>query len=324
MTVTRSRKRLPPWIRGQIPSGPNYTRLKGLMRDQRLATVCEEARCPNVGECWGSGTLTVMIMGEVCTRGCRFCSVKSGDPGGVLDADEPRRLAESLAALELAYVVFTSVDRDDVPDAGAAHFREAILQVREHCPDMRVEVLTPDFGGVRELVETVATAPPDVFAHNMETVERLHRRVRDHRAGYEQSLRVLEWAQAAVPGLITKSSIMVGHGETAAEVEQTMRDLRASGVDILTLGQYLQPSRKQLVVEEFVTPEQFEDYRRLGEEIGFSFVASGAMVRSSYKAAEVFADSLLEERAAQAIAAMRGDGAAKPAPGGRDAGPFSV
>lgn len=294
---TKTRRRLPVWIRSKVPGGPTYNRLKSLMREQRLATVCEEARCPNVHECWGSGTLTVMIMGEVCTRGCRFCSVKTAKEGQFLDPDEPRRLAESLAHLDLSYVVFTSVDRDDVPDFGADHFRQAILEVRKHCPSMRVEVLTPDFQGQRSLVEHVASAPPDVFAHNIETVERLHPRVRDLRATYKQSLKVLEWAREAVPGgLLTKSSIMVGHGESPDEVEKTMRDLRDVGVSILTLGQYLQPSKRQLPVEAFIPPEQFDEYQRLGLQMGFAHVASGPLVRSSYKAAEVFAESMLEQR----------------------------
>lgn len=301
MTTTKPkpRRRLPIWIRSRIPSGPTYNRLKNLMREQNLATVCEEARCPNLHECWGSGTLTVMIMGEVCTRGCRFCSVKTGNPGGVLDSDEPRRLAMSLAAMDLKYVVFTSVDRDDVPDFGADHFRDAILQVREHCPHMQVEVLTPDFQGRKDLVAHVASAKPDVFAHNIETVERLHRRVRDLRAGYKQSLDVLQWASETVPGQITKSSIMLGHGETEAEVERTMKDLVEVGCDILTLGQYLQPSLKQLEVEEFVEPARFDAYKVMGEELGFRFVASGPLVRSSYKAAEVFASSLVEQKKSQ-------------------------
>lgn len=293
----RSKRRLPEWIRSKIPGGPVYNELKALMRANRLATVCEEARCPNTHECWASGTLTVMILGDVCTRGCRFCSVTTGNPGGVLDAEEPERLARSLAALNLRYVVFTSVDRDDLPDAGSETFRRAILEVRARCPDMRVEVLTPDFGGVRGFVERVASAPPDVFAHNIETVERLHRRVRDARAGYGQSLDVLAWAGAAVPGLITKSSIMVGHGETEGEIEAAMRDLRAVGVSILTLGQYLRPSSRHLEVAEFIEPARFEAYRVMGEALGFGFVASGPLVRSSFKAAEVFAGARLDQAA---------------------------
>jgi len=293
LTEAAGRRRLPPWIRSRLPGGPVYNRLKGLMRSEQLATVCEEARCPNLHECWSAGTLTVMIMGEVCTRGCRFCSVKTGNPGGLLDHDEPRRLAKSLSALKLAYVVFTSVDRDDVPDAGADHFRRAILEVREHCPWMKVEVLTPDFGGVQERVELVAKAQPDVFAHNIETVERLHRSVRDVRAGYQQSLDVLDWARAAAPSVVTKSSIMLGHGESEAEVLTTMRALRDVGVSILTLGQYLRPSKRQLEVVEYLEPARFDRYRELGEELGFDTVASGPLVRSSYRAAEVFAGKLL-------------------------------
>ena len=296
MKSTRPRRRLPVWVRSRIPSGPVYTKLKSLVKAQGLATVCEEARCPNLHECWAQGTLTVMIMGEVCTRACRFCSVKTGRLGEPLDADEPRRLAEALAALDLAYVVFTSVDRDDLEDAGADHFRRAILELRRRCPTLKIEVLTPDFGGLRERVVHVASAPPDVFAHNIETTERLHGRVRDRRAGYQQSLDVLAWAREAVPGLVTKSSIMVGHGESAAELEETMRDLLGVGVSILTLGQYLQPSRTHLEVTEYVTPERFEDYRVMAEELGFAVVASGPMVRSSYRAAEVFTKMLLDSR----------------------------
>lgn len=291
--MNKSKRRLPLWIKAKAPRGEKYHDLKKLMDEQRLATVCEEARCPNIGECWSSGTLTVMIMGEVCTRGCRFCSVKTGKYGPPLDPDEPRRLAESLANLKLKYVVFTSVDRDDVVDFGADHFRQSILEVRRACPEMRIEVLTPDFQGRQDLVEHVASARPDVFAHNIETVERLHHVVRDHRASYQQTLDVLSWAKKYQ---LTKSSIMLGHGESEAEVIQTMRDLRGVGVSIVTLGQYLRPSSKQLPVREFVTPEQFQCYQQVGEALGFAFVASGPLVRSSYKAAEVFAQSYLRQR----------------------------
>ncbi|HTP27644.1 MAG TPA: lipoyl synthase [Anaeromyxobacteraceae bacterium] len=277
----------PPWLRVGLAGGARYLGVRDTLRKLRLHTVCEEARCPNVGECWGGGTATVMLMGDVCTRGCRFCNVKTAAHPPPLDADEPRHLAEAVRELHLDYVVVTSVDRDDLPDGGAAHFAEAILRLKR-IPGLLVEVLTPDFRGDPEAVRTVGRAAPDVFANNIETVRRLTPIVRDRKAGYEQTLAVLAQMKREFPQVVTKSSIMVGLGESEIEVEETMRDLRAVSVGILTLGQYLRPSAWHLPVAEWVTPEQFRSYRAKGEECGFGYVASGPLVRSSYRAAELF------------------------------------
>jgi lipoic acid synthetase len=249
--------------------------------------VCEEAHCPNVGECWGGGTATVMLMGDTCTRGCRFCQVRTAARPPALDPDEPRHLAEAVRALGLDYVVVTSVDRDDLPDGGAAHFAEAVRRLRE-IPELLVEVLTPDFRGDAEAVRTVGRSAPDVFANNIETVRRLTAAVRDPRAGYDQTLGVLERMRREFPSVVTKSSIMVGLGETAAEVVEAMRDLRRAGVEVLTLGQYLRPSAWHLPVAEWVSPDRFREYRAEGERLGFRYVAAGPLVRSSYRAAELF------------------------------------
>jgi lipoic acid synthetase len=278
----------PDWIRVRAPIGEKYTHLKGLVRGLQLHTVCEEARCPNIGECWGAGTATIMILGDVCTRACRFCAVTTGNPRGVVDHDEPARVAEAIAELELKYVVVTSVDRDDVPDGGAAIFAETIRQIKTQSPRTRVEVLTGDFRGARASIETVLAAQPDVFGHNIETVRRLTPIVRDRRAGYDQSLDVLRMAKEIAPPQRTKSSLLVGMGETPDEVIETMHDLRAVEVDLLAIGQYLQPTRapRNLPLVEYVTPEQFARYREEGMRLGFKYVASGPLVRSSYKAWE--------------------------------------
>ena len=286
----------PRWLRVPLPGGERYQKVKDTLSTLKLHTVCAEAHCPNVGECWGGGTATVMLMGDVCTRGCRFCQVKTAARPPGLDPDEPRHLAEAVAQLGLDYIVVTSVDRDDLPDGGAAHFAEAIRRLKA-IPGLLVEVLTPDFQGDAEAVRTVGRAGPDVFANNVETVRRLTPAVRDGRAGYDQTLGVLARMKAEFPAVFTKSSIMVGLGETPAEVEEAMRDLRAVGVDVLTLGQYLRPSAWHLPVVEFVTPEAFAGYERLGREQGFRYVASGPLVRSSYRAGELFVKGMLEARA---------------------------
>jgi lipoic acid synthetase len=288
--------RKPGWLRVGVPGGERYGRVRDTLRGLQLHTVCAEAHCPNVAECWGGGTATVMLMGDTCTRGCRFCQVKTAARPPALDADEPRHVADAVRQLHLDYVVVTSVDRDDLPDGGAAHFAEAIRRLKE-IPGLLVEVLTPDFQGDPEAVRTVGRAAPDVFANNIETVRRLTPAVRDGRAAYDQTLGVLARMKAEFPAVVTKSSIMVGLGESAAEVEEAMRDLRAVGVDVLTLGQYLRPSAWHLPVVEFVTPETFAGYEQLGRAHGFRYVASGPLVRSSYRAGELFVKGMLEARA---------------------------
>jgi lipoic acid synthetase len=291
--------RKPGWLRVGVPGGERYGRVRDTLSGLNLHTVCAEAHCPNVAECWGGGTATVMLMGDTCTRGCRFCQVKTSARPPALDPDEPRHMAEAVRKLKLDYVVVTSVDRDDLPDGGAAHFAEAIRRLKE-VPGLLVEVLTPDFQGDAEAVRTVGRAAPDVFANNVETVRRLTPAVRDGRAGYDQTLAVLGRMKQEFPGVVTKSSIMVGLGETAAEVEEAMRDLRAVGVEVLTLGQYLRPSAWHLPVVEFVTPESFAAFEVSGREMGFRYVASGPLVRSSYRAGELFMKGVLEARAPSA------------------------
>jgi lipoyl synthase len=285
--------RKPPWLKVRAPGGESYSRLKEQLRGLDLHTVCEEAQCPNVGECWGGGTATVMLLGEVCTRGCRFCAVRSGNPGGAVDAEEPAKVARAIASWGLRYVVLTSVDRDDLPDQGAAHFAETIRRLRLAAPSLFVEVLTPDFRGDLGCVETVLDAAPHVFAHNLETVERLQETVRDVRCGYRQSLDVLAGAKRLRPEALTKSSLMLGLGERDGEVERAMGDLRSAGVDLLTLGQYLRPSSWHLPVVEFVAPERFEEWRRAGLAMGFRAVSSGPLVRSSYRAGELQIEAIL-------------------------------
>jgi lipoic acid synthetase len=275
----------PEWLKVRMPGGGRYEQVKRTLRELNLHTVCEEASCPNVGECWGGGTATVMLMGDVCTRGCRFCDVSSGTPRP-LDPFEPRHLAEAVGRLGLDYLVVTSVNRDELEDGGASHFAQAIVELRRAAPRTLVEVLTPDFQGRAFALDMIIDAAPAVAAHNLETVERLTPRVRDRRAGYRQSLDVL--AHYKRGGMRTKSSLMLGLGETRTEVVQAMRDLRSVGCDILTLGQYLRPTEKHLEVVEFVRPEAFADLEREGLSLGFRFVAAGPLVRSSYKAGEFF------------------------------------
>ena len=288
LTPTVARPRHPDWIRVRAPIGEKYTHLKGLVRGLQLHTVCEEALCPNIGECWGAGTATIMVLGDVCTRACRFCAVKTGNPRGIVDDAEPARIADAIAELQLNYVVVTSVDRDDLSDGGAEIFAETIRQIKAKSPRTKVEVLTGDFRGARASVEKVIVAKPDVFGQNVETVRRLTHVVRDRRAGYEQTLDVLRMAKEIDPTCCTKSSILVGMGEMPDEVIETMGDLRAVNVDLLAIGQYLQPTHKprNLPLIEYVTPEQFARYRAAGMQIGFKYVASGPLVRSSYKAWE--------------------------------------
>jgi lipoyl synthase len=287
--------RKPEWLKVRLPHGEGFERVKGIVKRTKLATVCEEARCPNIAECWGGGTATVMLMGEVCTRACRFCHVKVGAPPP-LDPMEGENLAKAVKELDLEYIVVTSVNRDDRPDGGASHFASAIRALRRESPKTIVEVLIPDFKGVERDLTTVAEARPHVIAHNIETIERLTPSVRDRRATYRQSLKVLEYLKGRPEGLYTKSSIMVGLGESDEEILQTCRDLRGVGVDVLTLGQYLQPSQYHLRVARFMPPEQFEALKREAEAMGFLYVAAGPLVRSSYRAAEFFMKGLMDRK----------------------------
>ena len=280
---TRTVQRKPDWIRAKAPSGPGVGRIKQILRDRKLSSVCEEAMCPNLGECFSHGTATFMIMGDICTRRCPFCDVAHGKPQP-LDTDEPRQLAEAIAAMALRYVVITSVDRDDLRDGGAAHFVDCISAVRKATPQTTVEVLVPDFRGRMDIALDIFTSqPPDVFNHNLETVPRLYRQARPG-ADYAWSLALLKRFKAGHTNVPTKSGLMLGLGETRDEIETVMRDLREHGCEMLTLGQYLQPSRDHLPVERFVTPAEFDELREVGEAMGFSNVASGPMVRSSYHA----------------------------------------
>jgi lipoic acid synthetase len=281
-------ERKPGWIKAKMPAGEGYSEMKRNVREHRLATVCEESMCPNIGECWNHGTATLMILGAVCTRACQFCAVDTGHPGGWLDAEEPANSARSVALMDLRYVVLTSVDRDDLEDGGAAHYAACVRAIRELCPETAVEALTPDFQGRLDCVETVVDSGLQVFAQNIETVRRLTHPVRDPRAGYEQTLQVLAHAKAHRPEVLTKTSLMLGLGETDDEIAQTFEDVRAAGVDIVTLGQYLRPTANHLPVERFVTPEQFDAYRRQGLKHGFLEVVAGPLVRSSYRADRVF------------------------------------
>ena len=274
----------PKWLRAPAPSGDNYRELKELIGRLRLHTVCESAACPNVGECWNQRTATFMMLGNVCTRRCGFCAVQKGAPLPV-DYDEPRRVAEAVAAMGLKFAVITSVNRDDREDGGAELFALVIRAIRERVPGCGVEVLVPDFQGSHRAVETVMEAAPDVLNHNTETVPRLYRQVRLG-ARYERSLAVLAYAKSISPGTPTKSGLMLGLGETADEVLNTMRDLRAHRVDVLTLGQYLRPSPKHLPIVRYATPEEFAEFRRAGVEMGFAHVESGPLVRSSYHASD--------------------------------------
>ena len=282
------RKRKPEWLKVQLPHGEEYERVKAKVNALQLNTVCKEAMCPNLAECWGAGTATIMILGDTCTRGCRFCNVKTGNPRGVVDWLEPVRVADAVRDMGWKYLVVTAVDRDDLPDGGALIFANTVRAIHERVPGSRVEILSGDYRGDLDALRIVLDAEPDVFAHNLETVRRLTPRVRDKRATYDQSLRVLRHAKKLAPHRYTKTSIMIGLGETVDEIEQTMDDARAAGVDIFTMGQYLQPTKKHLAVETFVTPEQFEALGALGRSKGFHQVVSSPLSRSSYHAEKAF------------------------------------
>jgi lipoic acid synthetase len=279
----------PAWLKARLAAGERYDFVRRTVREHHLATVCEEAKCPNIGECWNAGTATIMLMGAVCTRACRFCAVDTGNPRGWLDAGEPQQVAASVALMQLKYVVLTSVNRDDLPDGGAAHYAACIRAIKQRNPNTAVEALTPDFQGVLHDVDTVLDSDPEVFAQNVETVRRLTHPVRDPRAGYEQTLAVLAHAKHGRPDVLTKTSLMLGIGESDEEIAQCMDDLRSIGVDILTLGQYLRPTVNHLSVQRFVTPGQFQQYRSWGLARGFRECVSGPLVRSSYRAEQALA-----------------------------------
>jgi len=274
----------PSWLKAKAPAGDGYGEVRGIVREHRLATVCEEAKCPNIGECWNAGTATIMLMGAVCTRACRFCAVDTGNPRGWLDLEEPENVACSVELMRLKYVVLTSVNRDDLADGGAAHYAACIRAIKARNPGTAVEALTPDFQGVLRDVETVVDSGLEVFAQNVETVRRLTHPVRDPRAGYEQTLRVLAHAKRHRPEVLTKTSLMLGLGEADDEIVATMDDLRAAGVDILTLGQYLRPTLNHLPVVRFVPPAEFDRYREQALARGFLECVAGPLVRSSYRA----------------------------------------
>jgi len=299
--VKKERKRLPRWLQTAIPKGKNYTKLKTDLRSLNLTTVCEEARCPNIGECWGGGdtntaTATIMLMGDECTRGCRFCSVKTSKNPGPLDPLEPYNTAKAVGSWGVHYIVLTSVDRDDISDGGASHLAECVKELKLQVPDLLVEVLAPDFRGDLDAVEQLASSGMDVFAHNLETVNRLQAFVRDPRANYKQSMEVLIKAKESSPGLLTKTSLMLGLGEADEEIVETMEDLRKNSVDVVTFGQYMQPTKRHLKVKEYVTPEKFKHWEQLGMDMGFAYVASGPLVRSSYKAGEYYIKNIIDKQ----------------------------
>jgi lipoyl synthase len=283
--------RKPVWLRVKAPSGENYTKVKQSLRSLDLHTVCEEARCPNISECWGTGTATIMIMGDICSRGCRFCAVNSGKPV-LLDADEPERVAKAIKEWGLRYVVITSVCRDDLKDGGAEHIAKTIKAIKFLCPKIIVESLIPDFRGNEDSLKKVVESKPGVISHNIETVIRLTPKVRDARASYEQSLLVLKEIKNIDSTIYTKSSIMLGLGENEEEIIQTIKDLRSVGVNILTMGQYLQPNPKYLPVVEYIRPEKFNWFKKIAEQMGFAYIASGPLVRSSYRAGESFVEKI--------------------------------
>lgn len=289
----------PDWLRVRMPGGERYTELKERFRKLDLHTVCEEARCPNVGECWKEGTATIMILGDTCTRGCKFCAVTTGNPKGAVDPREPENTALALAQMDLAYVVVTMVDRDDLLDGGAAHVALTVERIKHHAPKLLVETLVGDFAGSQSAVDTVVIeGAPDVFSHNVEVVPRLQKSMRDARCSWERSIEVLRWAREA-GARVTKSALMVGCGETREEVSESMKRLRDADVDVLTVGQYLRPTPKHAPLDRYVTPEEFASIEAEGKQLGFKYIASGPLVRSSYRAAEAFLTGALarEQRA---------------------------
>jgi lipoyl synthase len=290
----------PSWLKVPLPGGEGYARLKALTQELRLHTVCQEARCPNIGECWKGehATMTLMVLGDECTRRCRFCAVKTVARAAPPDPEEPAHVGEAVAAMKLAYVVITSVDRDDLDDGGSSHYARCIAEIRRLAPSTVVETLIPDYQGPD--LETLMAARPDVLGHNVEVVDRLQRKIRDPRCSFERSLATLRGAKAVDENVFTKSSLMLGLGESGEEVVDALRRLRDAGVEFLTLGQYLRPTPQHAPVREWVTPERFAELEQLGRELGFLYVAAGPLVRSSYKAGEFFAASLVRERRRQA------------------------
>jgi len=276
--------RKPSWLRLNYVHTPKFKEVKRIVKDNHLKTVCEEALCPNIGECWSHGTATFMLLGDVCTRACKFCAVDTGNPRGRLDKKEPLKIAQSIKKMLLKYVVLTSVNRDDLEDGGAKHYSNTIKAIKNICPEVTVEALVPDFEGKKKSISVLLNSKLDVFAQNVETVERLTKRVRDPRAGYFRTLNVLKEAKKISPGVLTKTSLMLGLGETTKEIESTLIDAFSAGVEILTLGQYLRPTLNHLPVERYVPPEEFLYYQEMAKSIGFKGVASGPMVRSSYRA----------------------------------------
>ncbi|PGH15252.1 lipoyl synthase, mitochondrial [Polytolypa hystricis UAMH7299] len=298
--------RLPPWLKTPIPDSKNFKRIKADLRGLGLHTVCEEARCPNISDCWGgssksAATATIMLMGDTCTRGCRFCSVKTSRTPPPLDPHEPENTAEALSRWGLGYVVLTSVDRDDLADGGARHFAETVLKIKQKAPSILVECLTGDYAGDLDMVALVAQSGLDVYAHNVETVEALTPQVRDRRATFQQSLRVLQAAKKTKPELITKTSLMLGLGETEPQLWEALRALRAVDVDVVTFGQYMRPTKRHMPVHEYVTPDVFEMWKQRALEMGFLYCASGPLVRSSYKAGEAFIENVLKKRRGVAV-----------------------
>jgi lipoic acid synthetase len=279
-------QRKPEWLKVRLPQGEDFKDIRNNMREKGLSTVCEEAKCPNISECWSARTATVMILGDTCTRACKFCHVKTGNPKGFLNPEEIDNTSKMVGLMSLRYIVITSVDRDDLPDYGAGHFAAVIKRVHKDHPETKVEVLIPDFAGIPEHMHTLAEANPFVIAQNIETVKRLTHPVRDRRAGYEKTLDCLKFYKDNYPHIQTKTSLMVGLGETWKEIQEALEDIRAAGVDIITFGQYLQPSKRHLNVERFYSPDEFEELKRMALKMGFKFVASGPLVRSSYKAGD--------------------------------------
>ncbi|HEC79393.1 MAG TPA: lipoyl synthase [candidate division WOR-3 bacterium] len=278
----------PSWLKIKLPAGDEFAEVFKLLKKYNLSTVCQEARCPNINECWAKKSATIMILGKICTRACRFCAVASGDPGGVVDSEEPEHVAEVVKKLGLKYVVVTSVDRDDLEDFGSNHYARTIKCIKEKNPQIKVEALIPDFSGREEYLKNVTESAPFVIGHNIETVRRLTPYIRDRRCSYEGSLTVLRTIKKLNDSILTKSGFMLGLGEKRSEVIETLKELKESGVDIITIGQYLQPTKKHHYVQKYYTPEEFDEFKKIGEELGVKYVISGPLVRSSYHAAEIF------------------------------------
>ncbi len=277
----------PAWLKIKVPSGEEYKEIFTLLKKYNLSTVCQEAQCPNINECWSRKSATIMILGKICTRACRFCAVETGDPKGLVDPDEPKHVAEVVKRFGLKYLVITSVDRDDLEDFGSSHYASTIKSIRDKSPNTKVEVLIPDFSGNSEFLKKVIDAHPFVIGHNVETVERLTPRIRDRRSSYEQSIEVLRDIKKLDNSIYTKSGFMVGFGEKIEEIVQTLKDLKATSIDIVTIGQYLQPTKKHHFVQKYYTPEEFDEFKRIGEDLGIHHVISGPLVRSSYHADEM-------------------------------------